>query len=73
MYRDGEKYIIAVKRDHRKTISGDWKEKIEKTRGVQVDAKQGELLFVHASRDAIERIHASYDNCLNIEKQILHS
>jgi len=71
---EGEVFVLAVKRDRRDDVPGDWMDVVRGTSGLEVmgDANPARLQ-VRATADAIEQVRNQLSDYLHIEKLIGHT
>ena len=71
---EGEVFVLAVKRDRRHDVPGDWLDVVRGTSGLTVmgDANPTRLQ-VRATADAIEQVRTQLSDYLHIEKLIPHT
>jgi hypothetical protein len=71
---DAEMFVLAVKRDRRDDVPGDWVDVVRATSGLTVmgDADPARLQ-VRATADAIEQVRNQLSDYLHIEKLIPHT
>lgn len=71
---EGEVFVLAVKRDRRDDVPGDWVDVVRGTSGLTVmgDANPTRLQ-VRATAAAIEQVRTQLSDYLHIEKLIPHT
>jgi len=71
---EGEVFVLAVKRERRDDVPGDWMDVVRGTSGLTVmgDANPTRLQ-VRATADAIEQVRNQLSDYLHIEKLMPHT